>query len=138
MKAIIFNSFSKNRHSEKIAKKIDGDVFEIIPNKRIKSTFMQMLFYGYATVFKKKMLYSIQDIDFNKYDEIVIVSPVWAGRVNAYTRQFLLDNTFKNKKVIIIGSSDGGYNNYFDSFTELLDGNTVVDKKMYVKGKLIE
>lgn len=137
MKAIIYNSFSKNRRSEAIAKSFEGDVFEIRPNKRIKSTAMQMFFYGYATVFKKKMKYTIDEIDFDKYDEIVLVSPVWAGRINAYTRQFIVDHPFHDKKVTIIGSCDGGYANYFASFEAILTGNEIIDTIMYVKGELV-
>lgn len=137
MKVVIYNSFSKNRQSETIAKGIKGDIFEIVPSKRIKNPIMQMLLYGYGTVRKKKMNYTIEPIDFDKYDEVVLVSPVWAGRVNAYTRQFLIDNPFKDKAVTIIGSCQGGYKDYFASFEGLLVGNDIVEERMYVKGELV-
>lgn len=135
MKAIIYHSMSKRKTSEGIALKIEGDHYEIKVIKPIKTVFFQMLVYGYKTMAKKKMKYEEVNIDFSKYDEIVLVSPVWAGSVNAFMRQFLESNQFHGKKVTIIGSCDGGYKNYFESFKSVIDGcNEIVDEQIYVKG----
>jgi len=136
MKAIVFHSLSKNQRSRKLAEAIAGDHYEIIPVKKPPRTFFVQLFvYGYKTVADKPVAIEPIAIDFDKYDEIVLVSPVWAGRVNAFMRQFLREYPFKNKKVSIIASCDGGYERYFASFTGLLDPtNEIDDKQVYVKG----
>ena len=89
---------------------------------------------------KKDVLFKSPEIDFEKYDEIVLVSPVWAGRANIFMNQYLKKNVFKNKLVTIIGSADGKNKRYFDSYQNLLDeSNTVVKHILYVKGsKTIE
>lgn len=135
MKAIIYHSMSKKKISKEIALKIEGDHFEIKPTKPINAYLFQMIVYGFKTSANKKVKYENITIDFSKYDEIILVSPVWAGRANAFMRQFLNENNFKDKKVTIIGSCEGGYKNYFKSFTSLIDSScTIVKEEMYVKG----
>ena len=86
MNAVIYVSTSKNKRCVDHIKDIEGDKFEIIPKRRFKSTFMQMFMYGYYTTSNKKVKYSIEDIDYNKYDTIYIVSPVWAGKISQYMK----------------------------------------------------
>lgn len=135
MKAIIYHTNSKDRRSESVAFQMDGDHHEIKVIKPYKSIFMQMVMYGYKTVFKKRVEYHNPNINFSKYDEVVLVSPVWAGKVNAVMRTFLLDNPFHDKKVTIIGCSDGGNKKYFDSYKGLIDGCCdIIEKTIYIKG----
>lgn len=136
MKAIIVHSMSKHKRSLEIANTFDGDIYEIKGVKQpIKFYPFQLVYYGFLTIANKKIDLQPLDIDFNKYDEIVLISPVWAGRVNAYMRQFLKDHPFHDKKVTIVASCDGGYDKYFDSAKPLIDGcNTITDKIVYVKG----
>ena len=51
-------------------------------------------------------------------------------------REFLKENVFHDKKVTIIGSSDGEKNpKYFSSFKPFIDGcNEIIDRIHYVKG----
>lgn len=136
MKAVIYHTLSKNGYCKQLAEAVEGDHFEVKGTKRnIKFVPLQMFVYGFKTVAKRKVSLVPITIDFDKYDEVVIVSPVWAGKVNAFMRQFLQDNNFKNKNITIIGNCDGGYKGYFDSFKDYLDeSNKVIDQTMYVKG----
>lgn len=136
MTAIIVHSVSKNKRSLAIAKDFDGDVFEIKSKKRVIQFYpFQLAIYGFLTVSNRFVPIEDPKIDFNKYDHIVLISPVWAGRVNAFMRQFLKNHPFTNKKVTLVASCDGGYKNYFDSFKEHIDSsNTIVDKQVYIKG----
>ena len=140
MKAIIYHSISKNKRSEQIANQIEGDHYEIKGTKKpIKFYPFQLMYYGFLTVSGKSVSLQPIDIDWSKYDQVVLVSPVWAGRVNAFMRQFLKDNQFHDKNVTIIASCDGGYKNYFESFKGLIDGcNEIVEKIVYVKGELAQ
>ncbi|MBN2605083.1 MAG: hypothetical protein JXR62_04580 [Bacilli bacterium] len=137
MKAVIYFSSSKNQMSKSIAHQIEGDIYQIEnTGKQYRSKLSQMFMYGYITVFQKKVNFSIPNIDFDQYDEIVLVSPVWAGRVCAFMRQYLEKTEIKNKNITIIGSCDGGYKNYFESYDGLIDvSNVIVDKIIYVKGE---
>ena len=139
MKAIIFFSLTKKQNSRKIASKIEGDHFEIENlEKSIKFVVFKMLYYGYKAIGKKKVKYKAPEIDFKKYDEIVLVSPVWAGNVCSFMRQYLEHNIFKNKDVTIIASANGMNNKYFLKYDGLLDETNKVKKHiMYVKDKII-
>ena len=131
---------SKLKRSKTIAESIEGTKVELKPVGKIyKSSFMQMFMYGFYTVFNKKVTFEIEEIDYEKYDTIYLVSPVWAGRLNQYMRKFLDTKPFTAKKVVLIGSCDGGYSQYFESYTGVLDtSNEVIDKIVYVKGVLQE
>lgn len=135
MKVIIYHSMSKKKFSKEIALKIEGDHFEIKVIRPIKTVFFQMFVYGFKTVAKRRVKYEEMNIDFSKYEEVVLVSPVWAGSANAFMKQFLKENPFQNKKVTIIGSCEGGYKKYFESFKELLDESCeIIENQIYVKG----
>lgn len=139
MKAIICFSLSKNKNSRNIANNIVGDYYEIINlEKPIKSMFFQMFYYGYKMLTKKEVKIEAPVIDFDKYDEIVLVSPVMAGKANIFMKKYLKENIFKSKLVTIIATAMGENKNYFKSFDNLIDkSNKVVEHIMYVKGAVI-
>lgn len=136
MNAIIFHTTTKHQSSLIVSNNFEGDKFQIKSTKKTpKSTFCQMFIFGYQTMAKKKVLIQPLDINFDKYDEIYLVSPVWAGRINAYMRQFLKDYPIKNKKIHIIANSLGDNPKYFNTFKAFLDpSNTVVEESVYQKG----
>ena len=136
MNVIIYFSLSKNLNSKKIASTYDGDIFELVNNeKKHKSVFVNMFIYGYKTMRNKDVNFEAPSIDFDKYDTVVLVSPVWAGRVNIFMRKYLEKIKFYNKNVILVGSCDGGYDKYFKSYEGLLDGsNKIIEEVIYVKG----
>lgn len=135
MNAIIYHTNSKQRRSETVAYTLEGDCYQIKPLKTFKSVFMQMFMYGFYTTFKKRLEFQKLEINFDQYDEITLISPVWAGQVNAVMRTFLLDNKFHDKKVTIIGCGDGENKKYFQSFKGLIDGcNEIISKVSYVRG----
>ena len=84
MKAIIYHSTSKDLRCKKIALETEGDHFEIKATKPIKSYFFQLIVYGFKTVSKSSVAINPLDIDFSKYDEIVLISPIYAGRINCF------------------------------------------------------
>jgi hypothetical protein len=136
MNAVIFHSTSKRKRSFNIASTLEGDKFEIKSVKKpIKSMFCQMVYYGYQTVVKKSVKIQPLHVNLDKYDEIYLVSPVWAGRINAYVRQFLIENPIKNKKIHIISSSQGLNPKFFSTFKTFLDkSNEVIEETVYIKG----
>ncbi len=136
MKAVIYFSMSKKKICRSIASEIDGDHFEIVNlHRQIKFVPFQMFYYGFKTVAKKTVKFETPVIDFDKYDEVVLVSPVWAGKVNCFMSEYLSHNKFKNKTVTIIGSSLGENKNYFESFDGLIDESNKIEKHItYIKG----
>ena len=136
MNAIIFHSTSKRKRSFNIASTIEGDKFEIKSVKKpIKGMFCQMVYYGFQTVAKKSVKIQPLHINLDKYDELYLVSPIWAGRINAYMKQFLIENPIKNKKIHIISSSDGQNPKFFSTFKTFLDeSNDIIEEIEYIKG----
>jgi menaquinone-dependent protoporphyrinogen IX oxidase len=136
MNAIIFHTTTKYQSSLIVSNNFEGDKFQVKSTKKVlKRMGCQMFYYGYQTMVKKNVKIQPVEIDFDKYDEIYLVSPVWAGRVNAYMRQFLKEYPFKNKKVHIIGNCLGENRKYFDSFKKYIDeSNEIVEKSLYIKG----
>ena len=136
MTAIIVHSTSSKQRSLEIAKGIKGDLYHIEHVKKpMKSKFLQMFVFGYQTVTNKPVKIQPIQIDLNKYDEFYLISPVWAGRINPYMKQFLREHPLQNKKIHIIASCDGGYEKYFETFEkELDDSNEIVEELIYVKG----
>ena len=139
MKAIIYFSMSKMKNCEKIAEEFEGDLFEIKPEgKPIKFVPFQMIVYGFKTVFNRNVKYVDPNINFELYDEIVLVSPVWTGKVNIFMKKYLENVLFTSKEVTIVGSCGGGYKGYFESYDKVLNpSNNVVNRVMYIKDKLV-
>ncbi len=138
MKAVIYLSVSKKKRSKEIAEAINGDLYEMIPANHVpKFILFRLVVLGFATIRDKRLPYDLPKIDFDKYDEVVLVFPIWAGRMAQYMKCYLDTVPFKNKKVTIIASSDSGRKGYILNLTEIVDeSNEVVDIVMYKKNQL--
>lgn len=138
MNLVIFHSTSKKHICKTIAEGLDGDILEIKHIKKYpKSLFCQMIRFGYETVLNKEVLMETLDIDFTKYTDIYLVSPVWAGRVDAYMRQFLKNYPFKGKSLHIYYNAGGENIKYLDSMKPYIDeSNTITESKIYINGVL--
>ncbi|MCK5761964.1 MAG: hypothetical protein KAH16_03595 [Candidatus Izimaplasma sp.] len=136
MKVIIFYSMSKKQMSKNIAYQIKGDQFEIVDSKkRIKFPLLRAIYYGFVVISSKRISIKVPQINFSEYDEVVLVSPVWAGRVCPFMKTYLKLNLFKHKKVTIVSSSIGDNDNYFNSYYGLIEKTNVVIKHItYIKG----
>lgn len=138
MKAVIYFSLSKKKRSKEIAKTIEGDLFELLPATHIPRFFLtRLIILGFATMRNKKVDFDAPKIDFDKYEEVVVVFPIWAGRMAQYMRCYLESVPFKNKKVTIIATSDSGRKGYILNLTEIVEeSNEVLDIVMYKKNQL--
>ena len=139
MKAVIYFSDSKKKRSKEIALTIDGDQFELVPAKKIKRipiyTFLKL---GFITIRDINVRAATPKIDFDKYDEIVLVFPIWAGRMSQYMKSYLKTVPFKGKKVILIATSDSGQKGYMVGLGEVVDpSNDIIDMVMYKKNQLL-
>jgi hypothetical protein len=133
MNAVIYHTFSKNGNSKKIAESLKGDYFQIEPVKPVKNRFFAAIKFGFKQAFKMEVPIKKLDIDFAKYEEITLISPVWGGSVNIFMKQFLQSYPFHDKKVTIIATGGGKQapNKYFDSYKGLIDGCCEIVAKQY-------
>ena len=138
MKAIIYFSQSKKQRSKEIAETIKGDLYELLPATKIPKFFLfKMFFLGMATRRNKKLDFDAPKIDFDKYEEVVLVFPIWASGMAQFMKCYLDTVPFKHKKVTIIATSDSGKKGYILNLTEIVhESNDVVDIVMYKKNQL--
>ena len=136
MKAIIYYSMTKKQKCKNIAYQIEGDHFEIEDlYKPNKCAFFRVIHYAYIVIANKDIEFKTPKIDFDQYDEIFLVSPVWGGKICIFMSRYLKQNIFTNKKVTVVSSSIGENNNYLDSVKEVIDSsNEIVKHITYIKG----
>ncbi len=135
MKAIIYYSLSNNTKNE-LEARYEGDYYRLKGKIKIPKSYIMQLFYlGYLSMVKKEVAYEKLHIDFSKYDEIVLGSPVWAFTIVPFLRKFLKDYKFTNKKVTLLITHEGGPSKTMDKFIKMIDNsNTIVDKISIKKG----
>lgn len=133
MKAVIYFSMSKKKKSRKIAMQIEGDHFELLPGNSIPKFYLfQLIKLGFATVKDKPLPVAVPKIDYALYDEIVLVFPIWAGRMSQYMKSFISNKPFTNKNVTLIATSDSGRETYKKNLENIVDdSNTVIDIVIY-------
>lgn len=135
MKAVIFFTLSKKSNAKGIASNIEGDLFQIVPKgKVVRGYFFQMLVYGFKTMRNSNVEFIDPKIDFDLYEELDFVFPIWAGRPALFMTKFLEVNQFRNKKIRMIGTSDSGSFEYTKRFEDNIDAsNNIIEKIMYKK-----
>lgn len=108
MKAIIYYSLS-TRTKRELENRHEGDFFRIKGKIKIpKNYWIQMAYLGFFSSFSIPLNHEELNIDFDKYDEIVLGSPVWAFTIVPFMKRFLRENKFKNKKVSLLITHEGG------------------------------
>ena len=89
---------------------------------------------GFKTVLDRKVKLEPFDINFDHYDDIYLVFPVWAGRPSVYMKEWLVSNPFQKKNVYIHASSDSANDEYLSSIVEYIDEtNTILESVSYKK-----
>ena len=108
----IFIYYSHSGNGDLVADKMKEfgyDTYKIIPKKSLpKSFFWSVMTGGFqATINYKPKLVDF-NVDISKYDEIVIGSSIWAGKIACPTMSALSKLDLKDKKVRFILYSGGG------------------------------
>lgn len=97
--------------ADKIANNIDCDVIKLETVKSYPKSKGKLIFMGgMKSVFKSKPKLKEYDFDADKYDQIVIGTPTWAGTFAPAIRTFLRNNkdSIKDKKISVFVSCSGG------------------------------
>lgn len=139
MKAVIYLSVSKNKKSKQIAQTIKGDLYQLLPGESIpKFPLFKMIKLGRATVQNKTVPFAIDKIDYTKYDEIVLVFPIWAGRMAQYMKSFIDQITFKNKNITFVATSKSGRESYIQGLQKIeIPHNKITDIVLYKGTQII-
>ena len=110
--AIVYYSMSGNtayvadRLKEQLGSEVD--LIEIKPVKAFPdSGFKKFLWGGKSAVMAQKPKLQPYTFDAEKYDQIIIGFPVWAGNVTPPIRTFVRDNDLREKKVAVFACESG-------------------------------
>ena len=108
-KLFIYYSFTGN--GDLVAKKLNKscDIRKVKVKKELpKSFFLQMMVGGFRALINYKDKLVDFDNNIEKYDEIIIGSPIWSDRLSTPIATVLNNLNLNNKKVTFILYSGGG------------------------------
>ena len=113
--AIVFYSMSGNVRwtAERIAERTDGDLIELRCVKKFPSQGFRKFFWGgKSAVMKEKPALQPYEFEADKYDCIILGSPVWAANIAPPLRTFISENadSLENKVIsaFVCMSGSGG------------------------------
>lgn len=113
--------------AEEIAKKTDADKIKLVTQKEFpKKGFKKFLYGGKSVIFKEKPKLKNKKFDLEKYDTIIIGTPIWASMFASPILTFITDNHISNQQIYLFTCSGGGsVDKCFAKLEKMLTGNTV-------------
>ena len=85
------------------------EIRKVIPKRNLpKKFFFKVLFGGFLAGINKKAKLVGYDSDTTGYDEIIIGSPVWCGKISCPINTVLSKTDFQGKKVSFVLYAGGG------------------------------
>ena len=133
-KLLVFYTYTG--HTKYIAKmikqKINCDILEIKPKKPYSENY-EIVVDEYQNNESVKETPEIEKIDVNldKYDEIIVGSPVWWYTITPPIRTFLKENDLSGKKIIPFATNAGWLGRTFKEIKSLCT-NSKVEKEMNI------
>ena len=139
MKAIIYYSLS-GKTKRTVEQMYEGDFFRLKGKIKIpRKYWVQIIYLGMFASINAKLKYLPLDIDFDQYDEIVLASPVWAFTIAPFMKKYLRNHKFKNKKVTLLITHEGGPGKALKHYRRYLDHtNKIVDEQSILLGHKYE
>lgn len=120
-KLVVYYSRSNTTRiaAEKLAKKLNCDITEIISKKNFQGLFGWLA--GGKTAMAEKMVDIIEpELKPENYEIVILCSPVWASNMAPPVRKWLTDNKEKCKKIAyLLTLSGGGADNALEKMTNL-------------------
>jgi flavodoxin len=133
MKAIIYYSLSGTTKKE-CEELFEGDFYRLKGKIRIpKKYWMQLVYLGFLATMNTKLDYDKLDIDLDQYDEVVLASPVWAWTIVPFLKKFLKRNKFKNKRVTLLVTHEGGPGRVMKRFKRYLDSSNTLETELSIR-----
>lgn len=128
--AIIYFSLEGNTKyvAEKIAEKLDGDIIRLMPLKEYPTGKVSKFFWGgKSSAFRESPVLEEYDFNSEKYDVVILGTPIWAGTFAPPLRTFLKENKLINKKVAFFACCSGGSTEKcFQQFEKGITDSTVL------------
>jgi len=112
-RAVIYYSLTENTKeaAEKIAEKLGADLFRIDTVKPMPEEFGKQMMYGgmQATFGLKPEITGVPE-NVSEYNEIIIGTPIWAGKNTPAINTLLTNKEIRDKVVAVFTLSGGGDN----------------------------
>ena len=120
--------------AEELAKKIDGDLFEIVPENpysKADINWRNPLSRCNREFFSKKEVPVKDKVEnMDQYDEIYVGFPIWYGCAPIVVNCFLKDYDLKGKKIYVFATSGGsGIGKTAQKLEPFTQGAEIVDAK---------
>lgn len=125
--------YSLDGNTEFIAKllslNMDADIVKLQPEKELpKNFFLKFLLGGLSAVLGHKPKLTNDRIALDKYDTVIIGTPIWAGTYSTPINTFLSENKISGKNIILFAChSGGGANIAFNKLSKLLKDNNILE-----------
>ncbi len=127
-KLLVYFSFTGNTKmiAEQISKELNCNMLELRPKEKYSENYQEVVDEYQSNESDKKncelMPYSV---DLNKYDTIIIGSPVWWYTITPVIRTFLKQHSLANKTVIPFATNAGWLGRTFKEIKELCPNSNV-------------
>lgn len=136
---VVYFSFGGNTKliAEKIAETVTADIVELKTSKKYPTEGFRKYFWGgKSVIFGEKPELTNEHIDLNRYDTIIIGTPVWAGSFAPPIKSFISQYQIRGKRVALFAShGGGGAEKCFTKLKEALSGNEFIGETDLVEPK---
>ncbi len=139
---VIYFSFEGNTKfiAEQISKSTNADIIELKISKQYPTNGFRKFFWGgKSVIFGERPALINAPIPLEKYETIMIGTPVWAGTFSPPIKSFISQYDIRGKKIALFAShGGGGAKKCFDKLKNALPGNQFIGQIDFVEpeGKL--
>jgi flavodoxin len=126
---VVYYSFEGNTRfaAETIARIAGADIMELKPVKEISTHgFMKFVWGGRQAVMKKKPALLPMSINPEKYDLIIVGTPVWAFTVAPPLNTFFEEYSIKDKTIALFCCHEGNFGKTFIRMRSAFEGNRII------------
>jgi len=134
--AVVYYSFEG--HTEELAKKIadelKADIFKLEPVKDIKTHgFFKYIIGGFRAIRDNSPQLKNINPDTEKYDLIVLGSPVWAGKCAPAVNTFIFQNNLEGKNIALFCSNRGAVGQFFQNIEDKMGKVNIKEKEFFLE-----
>ena len=124
--------YSLEGNTEFIAKllslNLEADIIKLEPRKEIpKKGLLKYIIGGLSAILHHKPELSNERIPLDKYDTVILGTPIWAGTYSTPINTFLSEYKMSGKNIILFACHSGsGANKAFNQISKELEGNKIL------------
>lgn len=134
---IVYFSFEGNTKliAEKIAETIGADIVELATSKQYPQEGIGKYFWGgKSVVFGDKPELLNETVDWNKYQTIIIGTPVWASSFTPPVKSFISKYKISGKRIALFAChGGGGAEKCFAKLKKALPGNEFIGEIDFIQ-----